>query len=503
MENTIIGREQEQSRMNDMVISEKAHFWAVYGRRRVGKTFLIREFFIRRKCIFCTITGSNRDEKGEKIAKKMQYQLNIFQMAVEKTFFEGERLPRFKNWQEAFSQLLLGIKMRRKQDDTEIVIFLDELPWLTTRRSDLISVLEHIWNTEMQYIPKLRLIVSGSAASWMLRNVIHAKGGLHNRLTASFRLKPFSLSETAKYLREVKNSCLDEAQILELYMCIGGIPYYLSHANKTEYSASQIVGSLCFGDGELAKEFDKLFVSLFDNSQIHSNIVRALAAKPSGMTRDEILAEVGLSSGRMATETLNELEEAGFIEGLVPIHKKGRDALYRLMDEFCLFHCNWIERAPSRSFVNNPIDYWLGQIQSQNYVVWAGYAFENICLKHSHLIRKKMGFSAVACDIGPWQYHPLRLKVKNTQPDGAQIDLLFDRADKVISLAEMKYYNAPFVLSADYKKKIEKKISVFKAVSKTKKYINIILVVPFGLTHNSHSNGFISGVVKLEDLFNE
>jgi hypothetical protein len=487
----IIGRKTELERLRELCDSGKAQLLAVYGRRRVGKTFLVREFFRQRDCLYCAITGIKD--------AKMTKQLAIFQTEVERTFFAGERLPAVRSWSDAFEHLLAGVRLQAKRDDVrEIVVFLDELPWLATRRSGILSAIDHAWNTQIQYIPKVRLVVCGSAASWMLENIIHAKGGLHNRLSGTFRLKPFSLSETATYLAKIRNTTFDKAQILELYMCIGGVPHYLSHV-QAKYSATQNVGYLCFGDGELSGEFNNLFVSLFDKAQIHERIVRTLASKNSGMTRDEILQSTGILSGRNPTEALRELEEDGFIEEFLPTNRKHREGVYRIIDEFCLFHFRWIATAPSRSLLPSGIDHWLGQTQTAAFHTWAGYAFENICLKHSSLIKKKLDFAAVACNVGPWVYRPK--KNDSNGNDGAQIDLLFDRADRVVTIVEIKYRKDEFVLTKSYKKELEKKVSVYRSVSKTKSSILIVVMTPFGVQHNEHSRGFISGVVTLEDLF--
>jgi AAA+ ATPase superfamily predicted ATPase len=488
----IIGRKFEREKMTSLCDSGQAQFWVVYGRRRIGKTFLVREFFKRRECAYCAVTG----EKG----RKTDRQLSHFQTAIEKTFFDGERLPSVKNWDDAFEQLSTGLRLQsRSNPKKELVIFLDELPWLAARKSGLLGALDHAWNTELQYMPNLRLVICGSAASWMIENVVLNKGGLHNRLTGTFRVEPFTLTETRDYLRQIRNCSLSEAQILELYMSTGGVPYYLSFV-RNDYSAAQNIGYLFFGKGELSDEFEKLFAPLFDKSEIHTKIVRNLSACSHGMIREEIVKTAGISAGRQTSVALKELEEAGFIGRFKPINRKSRENIYKLTDEFCLFHFKWIETAPSRHFLSSGLDYWLQQMQSAAFSSWAGIAFESTCLKHAPLIIKKLGFSAVSCKIGPWVYHALG-KEKQRANQGAQIDLLFERADRVATVTEMKYYNKEFVLSKEYRTILQRKMDVYKAVAKNNFHVSLAIVSPYGVKQNEHSNGFVSGVVVLEDLF--
>ncbi len=489
----IIGRKREMAIMEDRCRSGQAQFWAIYGRRRIGKTFLVREFFQKRESVCCFVTGQN--------GKPMKHQLAHFLSALERAFFEGERLAAPKNWDEAFAIMLAGIRLQtKKSPDKEVVLFLDELPWLATRKSGILNALDHIWNTELQYIPQVRLVICGSAASWMIENVILSKGGLHNRLTATFPLLPFTLAETLSYLRSYKSASHNEAQVLELYMATGGVPYYLSFV-KAEYSAAQNIGYLFFGGGALANEFDKLFSSLFEKSENHLKIVKALAARPQGLIRTEIVNLTKMPAGRTATVAIKELEEAGFIGRFRPVDRFKREEIFRLTDEFCIFYAKWIALAPSKTLVSSGIDYWLRQSQTQGFTSWAGLAFEAICLKHVSLIVKKLGFSAVNYKVGPWARVPGRGGGSSVQ--GAQIDLLFERADRVTTIAEMKYYNDSFSLTKSYKDELQKKVEVYRQVTKSKNHVSLALVAPYGIRHNEQSLGFITEVVTLQSLFDE
>lgn len=486
----IIGRKTELSKLKERADSKNAQFLAIYGRRRVGKTFLIREFFATRDCIFCTVTGQNEAPRARQLA--------IFQKELESTFFGGERLPLLKTWDEAFEQLVVAVKTHAKNYPTkEIVVFLDELPWLATRKSGLLGALDHTWNTQLQYVERLRLVVCGSAASFMTKNIIHSRGGLHNRLSGVFRLRPFSFSETKLYLAKIIGWTSNETQILELYMALGGIPHYLSLVQK-KLSAAQNIGNLLFGDGELSGEFDRLFSSLFAHSSVHMKVIKALASKNSGLTREEILKAVGKVSGETTSVVLHELDEAGFIMRFQSIHKKNRGDIYRLMDEFSLFHCRWLESIQSQSLLGNPVDYWLRQTQTQPFAIWSGYAFENICLKHASLLKKKLGFAAVNCKIGPFYTH-----LPGEESEGAQIDLVFERADGVTTLVEMKYRPDLFTVTKIERLNLERKVRVYTESTRTKQYVNVALVTPYGVKPNEHSQSIVSGEVTLVDLFGE
>jgi predicted AAA+ superfamily ATPase len=493
----IIGRKRERASLTEHCSQNSAQFIALYGRRRVGKTFLIRNFFESRAATIVNVTGQQNG--------KRERQLAIFQTNIEKALFESERLPTFRTWEEGFSHLTAGLKLRHKDPlVTEILVFLDELPWLSTRKSGLIEALEHAWNTELQYLTKLRLVVCGSAASWMIRNVINARGGLHNRLTATMRLLPLSLAETDEFLRSKKID-LTQGQVLELYMALGGVPFYLEKVRKG-LSAAQNIGHICFGDGELRGEFQRLFSSLFDNSASHIRIVQALAEKRRGLTREEIVKQTSLPSGGALTGWLEELEEAGFIARITPVDRKTKDTLFRLIDEFCIFHLDWIEESPSNSLMGDGMSYWVTRVQSQKYSIWCGYAFESVCFKHIEYIKAKLGLLNILCEVGSWSLRAPKNKTNapaKKEQRGTQIDLLFDRADRAVTLCEMKYSQSPYVITKSYIDILEKKEAVYLQNTKSKKHVLIALVTPFGVEDNEHSRALVTNIITLANLFSK
>ena len=492
----LIGRNSEIKRMKLLTSSQNAQFWAIFGRRRIGKTYLIRNFFTNRDCVFCEVTG----QKGKNLARQLAH----FQASIEKSFFEQERLPQFKNWDEAFEALSTGLRIAsNKKPEQELVVFLDELPWLATRRSGLLDALDHFWNTKNQHFPNLRLIICGSAASWMIDKVIFSKGGLHNRLTATFRLSPFTLSETKDFLKQIKFCPLDESQILQLYMCMGGVPYYLSFV-RSDYTASQNIGSLFFGGGELSDEYERLFAPLFENSETHDRIVRTLCNSPQGLIREEIVEKAKIPAGRTATVALKELEEAGFLEKFLPMDRKTREIIFRVTDEFCIFHFKWIRNTNPGQKARSGIDYWQLQSQTQAFASWSGLAFERVCYKHVPQIAEKLGVRSLFSKFGPWSTRRKEKQNKFIPNDpGAQIDLLFVRSDHVTTIVEIKYRPDSFEISKKDRADLESKINCYRTVTKSKDYINLAIVSPHGVKETEASRGLVSGVVELEDLFKE
>ena len=480
----IIGRVAEKRKLAQALASSEAEFVAIYGRRRVGKTFLIREFF----------GESIRFELAGMHGASLADQLANFSKVLGRVKGLHERLLPPDSWFEAFEQLgrylesLPPIAAGGKH-----VIFLDELPWLDTPRSKFCAALEHFWNSWASRRRDLLLVVCGSAASWMIQKFVDAKGGLHNRITRRIRLLPFTLGETAAFLR-VRGIELTPYQLIELYMAIGGIPHYLKLA-EPGLSAFQIIDRLCFSSaGELRGEFDLLYASLFDSAEEHLAIVRALAGKREGLSRNELLAATGLPSGGSASRYLDELTESGFIHPAIPFGRKEKDALYRLSDEFSFFHCSWIAPLGKRS---PGTDYWMKQRQSPKWRTWSGYAFEGICLKHTQQLKVALGINGVQTTEAPWRYQP-----KNGE-QGAQIDLLIDRADETISLCEMKFSEGVFAIDKRYAEELRQKRETFRQKTGTRKNLFIVLVTTYGFIDNPYAKELIAGSVQAEALLKE
>jgi uncharacterized protein len=385
------------------------------------------------------------------------------------------------SWREAFQQLQLFLDAGPEiKKGAKRVVFLDELPWLNTPRSNFLGALQHFWNMYGSKRKDLILVVCGSAASWMIRQVVRSKGGLHNRLTRQIRLLPFTLAETREYLysRGMKN--LSNYSILQIYMSFGGVPYYLSLI-EPGLSPAQVIDSICFSEnGPLRFEYDQLYRSLFEASGQHLTVVEFLAKKRTGFSRMEILDGIGMKSGGTATDIFEELEESGFIGSYIPFGKKANDALYRLTDEFSLFHHYWIKPLGKQK---PGTDYWMTRQTQPRYKSWAGYSFEGISLKHIRELKTALGIAKVATGESPWRHKP----TAGAEGSGVQIDLLIDRADGIINLCEMKFYSSEYTVDAGYARELRRKIELFKEQTGARKSIFLTLITTFGVKENTHS----------------
>ena len=480
----IAGRQDEIAILNKALASDEAEFIAVYGRRRVGKTYLVKAFFHDHICF--EMVGIFNAELKE--------QLSNFARSLGKASGAGIIPQTPASWQEAFSQLHVWLESPAlKEKRGKKVVFFDELPWLNTPRSRFLPALENFWNSYGAAKRDLALVVCGSAASWMIQNVVRSRGGLHNRLTRQIRLLPFTLSETEQFLK-LKKIKLTRMQIIELYMAFGGVPYYLKQA-EPGLSAAQIIDHVCFTkDGSLRNEYDQLYASLFEESHYHSKIVGLLAKTRKGLTRNELLHNTGISSGGTATKILSELEESGFIDSFVPFGKQAKDALFRLSDEFTRFHFDWIKPLGKRSPGSG---HWLSLQNQPKKNTWAGFTFEALCLKHVPKIKESLGIASVETTESSWRYIP----EKDSSGKGAQIDLLIDRKDNTINLCEIKFTGAQFVIDARYAAELHSKSTMFRTITGTRKNIFLTFITPFGVAKNKYATELVVNEVTMEGLF--
>ncbi len=484
MKNRIFGRAKEIEKLNRLIISKKSEFLAIYGRRRVGKTFLIQEYF-KDKGIFFSFTGTKNGGKRTQIHKFYRELQNKFQIPI--------TIPEPKNWDDALYALKEAIN---KIDSTKkIIIFFDELPWLASKSSGFLESLEYLWNQYLSSMNNVILVVCGSAANWIIRKVINNKGGLYGRLSEVIRLNAFNLEEVEKFL--VLNGVkLSQKQIVELYMCFGGVAKYLTYILPGESSA-QAINRLCFSSqGPLVIEFNSLYQSLFENASKHIEIVRTLAEKKTGISKTELYKKVGMSVGGQSKLILDELEESGFITENPEFQKRVKDKRLWLIDEYSYFYLTWIERTKSSIIMGNDDDFWLKMQSESQWKTWAGYAFESICFKHIPQIKKALGISALLTSESQWVYKP-----KNSSEQGVQIDLIIDRKDDCINLCEIKFSSGQFVINKSYAKELETKISVFREQTGTNKTIFLTFITPFGLHKNEYSIGLVNQELTLEDFF--
>lgn len=485
--NKIIGRAEEQKILERFLKSGKAEFLAIYGRRRVGKTFLIHTYFSNQNCIYFHATGIRDGLMAEQIAQ--------FTNQTGQTFYGGAMLGVPRNWFDTFDLLQKAIKASRP--GKKIIIFLDEFPWMATKKSKLLQALEYFWNQHWNHNKNIKLVVCGSSASWILKNVVNNTGGLYNRITYSMALDPFNLKETRDFLK-FKGILLNQEQILQIYMALGGIPMYLDHLHKGQ-SAQQGIDSLCFQkNGLLLNEFEKLFASLFEDFSTHLALVRAVATFRYGVGKSELAKICKITDGGRLTKKLKELEEAGFIMSFIPYGHKERGHYYKVADEYMLFYLHWIE--PNRSELakhERGTGYWQQKASTAAFKSWSGFAFESVCYKHLSNIRAVLGIS-IDASVGTWKY-----RAKDQAESGAQIDLLFDRSDGIINLCEIKFSEHPFAIDKSYAKALQNKIDVFQTRTKTKKQIFLSLIASAGVKKNMYSEEIIISSVELKDFFKE
>lgn len=484
----VFERKHEQKKLADLLHSKRPEFIAIYGRRRIGKTYLVRSYFQAADCEFYEFCGQH--------GGNMQEQLENFTDNMAEYFYQGANLKPYAQWKDAFKELTEQLKERVTK--RKVVLFIDELPWLATPRSRLVDALEYIWNTKWSRWPCLKLIVCGSATSWMLKNIVYAHGGLHNRITDQIWLKPFHLDETQAYLK-AQQVRFDQHQCLSLYMVIGGVPYYLD-AIQGDRSASQNIDAMCFNaTGRLYNEFSNLIRSLFKKPEVYIELLTLIAKNRYGVSQSELTQKAELSSaGGSFKKKIDELVACEYVKKFIPYGKEKKEQYYRIHDEYIQFYFNWLKNFKSSELDNeNLSQFWLKNITKPVWNTWVGLSFESVCYKHIAQIKFALGIHAISCSTSTWRTQP----AKGSSERGAQIDLLFDRADHVITLCEIRYSKEKYTINKKFIEEIMYKVSVFKEKTKTKKQILVAIITPFGVQGNACYTEYINNVITLKDLF--
>jgi AAA+ ATPase superfamily predicted ATPase len=470
---SILGRDSEKQRIKEIVDAEKPAFIAVYGRRRVGKTFLVKEYFNNEFTFYATgLANSNT-----------KTQLVNFTVFINKSFNTTYNTP--KNWLAAF--LILQDELEKIKGNR--IIFIDELPWFDTKKSDFLTGLEFFWNGWASTKKGLKLFVCGSAASWMINKLIKNKGGLHNRVTHRFKIEPFTLQETETFL-QAQDIFIDRYQIVNLYMVMGGIPFYLEPIKKGE-SAAQNIERICFSDeGQLRTEFKFIFSSLFNNSEKHEKLLRKIYELGNRATRDNLVTQLNILSSGDFSVKLNELEESGFLKSYTPLGVRKSKKIYVIADYYTLFYFKFIENAG-----NYEVGQWINRINDTATNVWAGLTFEQVCWDHTQNIKKRLGIEGIYSETSTWS------KPADDASAGAQIDLVIDRKDRVINLFEIKYSINPFEITKDYDLKLRNKVGAFKQSTQTKKAVFLTMITTFGLQQNQYARSIVQNEITMDDLF--
>ena len=473
MDSIMIGRKNELATLNGLLNGNRSEFVAIYGRRRVGKTYLIRTAFENNFTF--QVTGLANATTAQQITN--------FHVALQK-FNPSANTTMPTNWFYAFQELIAYLE---NQPLGKKVVFIDELPWFGTNSSGFIQAIEHFWNSWASARQDVLLITCGSAASWMINKLLNNKGGLHNRVTKRFKIIPFTLSECEQFLK-AKNAVFERYQIIELYMVLGGIPFYWDEV-ATHLSPAQNIENICFTEnGLLRTEFDNLFSSLFSHSERHLGVVNALAQKAKGLTRNELIEATGKTNSGHLTTLLKELEESGFIRKYAPFGKKTKSSLYQLIDFYTLFYLRFIKDTPHFDENN-----WINALDNPKYRAWSGYAFEQVCLSHTACIKKALGISGIQTMTSSWR--------SSSTETGAQIDLVIDRRDKIVNLFEIKFSINVFSIEKKYAEEVRRKISAFKEETGTRKSVFLTFITTFGLKSNQYSMGLVQNDLTMDSLF--
>ncbi|MBR6847420.1 MAG: ATP-binding protein [Bacteroidales bacterium] len=470
----LVGRKNEINQLKSIMASKEAEFVVVYGRRRVGKTFLVNTFF--NDSYAFKLTGLAKKSKRD--------QLTNFTASLNR-YGNGKKFTKPRTWYEAFDKLRELLEANHSKGKR--VVFIDELPWVDTRGSNLIPALEHFWNDWAVTQNDMVLIVCGSATSWITRKILKNRGGLHNRVTQKLYIRPFTLAECKEYIHS-RGLEMDDKEVAECYMIMGGIPYYLKSLRRGA-SLAQNVDEMFFAErGRLDDEFDALYNSLFEKSENYIKVVEALSTKNKGLTREEILQATKLEMNGHFSKLLQNLIDCDFIRCYKGFGNKARKGIYQLIDPFTLFYYKFIKK-----FGHSDKPFWQYQMGTRQHDTWAGLAFEQLCLNHHQQIEKALGISGIITQVYSWT-------TPSDAMEKAQIDLIIQRADKVINVCEMKFYEGKYTMKVKDYEDMERRIRIFRETRDIHKAIHPVLVTTYGLTHNKYSHLF-QNVITLKDLF--
>lgn len=479
----MVGRDKERSELLELYDSQKAELVAVYGRRRVGKTYLIDEVF-KDRITFRHAGLSPVEESDSNGGSPLKKQLKAFYYSLLTQGMQKEKCP--EDWLEAF--YILEMYLQSKDAGARQIIFLDELPWMDTAKSGFITAFEAFWNGWACH-RNVMVIISGSATSWIKDKLINNHGGLYGRVTYEIKLSPFSLRECELLFQE-RGIHLSRYDIVQSYMIFGGIPFYLNYFGRGK-SLAQNVDELFFVKGaRLNQEFDRLFSSIFANPEMMKSIVRVLGSRSRGYTRKELSGQTGYSDGGTLTEALKSLAASDFILKYVPFGFSKREIHYKLIDPFCLFYQKFVEGSKGL-----PDHFWQQNCTAQAVVSWRGYAFENVCFNHIEQIKHKLGISAVSSEQSAW--------IKQGDDEhGAQIDLIIKRKDNVINLCELKFYSDLFAVDQEYDLLLKHRQALLCDMVSKKNSIHNTLITTFGIKDNAYRWSF-DNVVVMDDLFDD
>lgn len=476
--NRIFGRSRECERLDECMRAETAQLIIVYGRRRVGKTFLINEYY--ENAFAFKMTGTFEGSR--------KHQLRNFASALRRKTRKKTKVP--EDWLLAFEDL--RDYLETLPTDEKQVVFFDEMPWLDTQKSGFLPAFEWFWNDWASTQDHFVFIVCGSATSWMDEKIANNRGGLFNRQTCKLYLQPFQLAEVKAFL-EHKRISWSYYDITLCYMIMGGIPYYLSLLSN-RLSLSQNIDKLFFAeDGELRDEFDHLYRTLFSNSENYQKVAEALSTKTGGLTRSELSAKTGLPANGDLSKILKDLTLSGFVRVSDFYGKKKKDKLYQLVDYYSLFYFRYIKDNHG-----SDAHFWSNTTDNPARRAWEGLTFEQVCKGHIAQIKQKLGISGVLTEEYAWFVHAN----EDEGISGAQIDLLLARRDRVVTICEIKFSRGEYEIDKAYDMNLRNKVAAFVNYTGSRDSIQLVMITSYGVKQNMYS-GLIQNQVTLEDLFRE
>lgn len=476
-----IGREVQLAQLKDVLYSDRPEFVAVYGRRRVGKTFLIRHAADNKFTFY--YTAANNLSKKDQLAN--------FALVL-KDYSQQDTLNHFDSWVEAFHALGNFIDSRPKEENK--IIFFDEIPWADSPKSSFLPAFENFWNMRCAFRSDIKVVVCGSATSWILNKIIHNVGGLYGRLTHVFKVEPFNLYETQKYF-QFYGFKYSEIQLAEIYMILGGIPFYFSLFQPDQSIPQNIDRLFFFANAPLRKEFEILYHSLYKNPSLHLDVIKTLAKKSKGLTRQEIIDSLKIKSNGAFSKVLKELEEGGFIRAYYQFenrrtnrNKSRNNIIYQLIDLFSLFYLKFVKEYDLKNET-----FWEANYNTPKLNTWRGLSYETLCLWHIPQIKQALGINGVSSSVCAWMG-------ENQEREKAQIDLLIDRDDNVINLCEAKWHKEKLAINKDMQNDLLRKLKIFYEVTKTRKTVMITLISTSGVKINQYRD-VVQKEIVLSQLF--
>ncbi|MCH9739904.1 MAG: ATP-binding protein [Epsilonproteobacteria bacterium] len=495
----MIGRKKEIATLNNLCDSDESSLVAIYGRRRIGKTYLVNYMFkeYRKECLFFEFTGTSNVRTEAQID-------NFIEQVYE--WFRAEPTKPINNWSDAFRFLkrTIDAEVEQKEHKEKVIIFIDEIPWIDpSTKANFLSALGYFWNTYCETRANIVMILCGSNASWIKNRIFEdAVGPLHNRLTKKIPMYPFDLKETKKYLLEEKGFNLDVKMVTDIYMIFGGVAKYLSYLDPKK-SLYENIDELFFNlHGLMHNEYEKVFKSLFMNrADFHKSIIELLCSKKSGFTINEIAKKLELSMGKRLITTIDELVLCGFIKGVGKFNQKSREIKYIISDQYILFHHRWIKELSKNDVASFSIGYWRNQTTKQAYSIWSGFAFEIVVMTNIELYLKARGLQRLFGGVYHWQHI-----AKNEDEKGTQIDMVVDYGNELFDIVECKYHSDEFIITKEYAQTLKNKLKMFRAYGlngRRKAELRLVFLTTYGVKHNVAFHGLNIDKMSLEELIGE